>query len=68
MSHRRRLKWHVRFVTYHIPHRISLEAKLLLEVEEYVFYLLLRKWDHAFGPPCGIGLTTTIVLSCAKVT
>jgi hypothetical protein len=30
------------FETHHIPHRISLKAKILLEVKGYVLYSLLR--------------------------
>ena len=56
------------FEMHHIPHRISLKAKLLLEVEEYFLYFLLRKWDRAFIPPGGVELTAGVVLRCSKVT
>jgi hypothetical protein len=44
-----------------------LKAKLLLEVKEYVFYLLLGKWNIAFGSPCRVGLTAGVILRSAKV-
>jgi hypothetical protein len=67
MNYKHRMAWHAIFETHHIPHRVSLKAKLLLEVKEYVFYLLLGKWDIAFGSPCGVGLTSSVILRCAKV-
>ena len=68
MSNKRQRAWHPMFETHHIPHRISLKAKLLLEVEEYVLYFLLRKWDRTFIPPGGVGFTAGVVLRCPKVT
>ena len=68
MSNKRQMAWHAMFETHHIPHRISLKAKLLLEVEEYVLYFLLRKWDRTFIPPGGVGFTAGVVLRCPKVT
>jgi hypothetical protein len=59
---------YVGLATYHVPHRVSLKAKFLLEVEEYVLYFLLRKWDRALGSPRRIRLTATAVLSCSKIT
>ena len=56
------------FETHLIPHRISLKAKLLPEVEEYFLYFLLRKWDRVFIPPGGVELTASVVLRCPKVT
>ena len=40
----------------------------LPEVKEYILYFLLRKWDRAFIPPGGVGLTAGVVLRCSKVT
>ena len=50
MNNKRQMAWCqcTMFETHYIPHRISLNAKLLLEVKEYVLYLLFRKWDRAF--------------------
>jgi hypothetical protein len=67
INYKHRIAWRAIIETHHIPHRVSLKAKLLLEVKEYVFYLLLGKWDIAFGSPCGIGLTASVILRCAKV-
>jgi hypothetical protein len=67
MNYKHRMAWHAIFKTHHIPHRISLKAKLLLEVKKYVFYLLLGKWDIAFGSPCGVGLTSGVILRCTEV-
>jgi hypothetical protein len=39
-----------------------LKAKLLL-----LFYLLLGKWDIAFGSPCGVRPTASGILRCSKV-
>ncbi len=44
-----------------------MKADLLLEDKEHVFYLLLGKWDIAFGSPCRVGLTAGVILRCAKV-
>ena len=59
--------WTTMFETHHIPHRVSLKAKLLLEVKEYVFYLLLGKWDIAFSSPCWVGLAASVILRSAKL-
>jgi hypothetical protein len=67
MNYKHRMAWHAIFETHHIPHRVSLKAKLLLKVEEYVLYLLLGKRYIAFGSPCGVGLATSVILRCAKV-
>ncbi len=67
MNYKHRMAWHAIFETHHIPHRVSLKAKLLLEVKEYVFYLLLGKWDIAFGSPCGVGLTPSVILKVAEI-
>jgi hypothetical protein len=48
--------------THQIPHKDSLNAKLLL-----LFYLLLGKRDIAFGSPCGAELTASGILRCVKV-
>ena len=47
--------------THQIPHKDSLNAKLLL-----LFYLL-EKRDIAFGSPCGAELTASGILRCVKV-
>ena len=62
------MAWRAMFETHHIPHRISLKAKLLLEVKKYVLYFLLQKWDQAFIPPGRVGLMAGVVLRCPKVT
>jgi hypothetical protein len=67
MNYKHRMAWYEIFETHHIPHRVSLKAELLLEVKKYVLYLLLGKWDIAFGSPCGVGLTSSGILRSAKV-
>jgi len=67
MNYKHQIAWHTIFETHHIPPGVSLKAKLLLEVKKYVFYLLLGKWDIAFGSPCRVGLTSSVILRCAKV-
>jgi hypothetical protein len=61
------MAWHANFETYHIPHKASLKAKLLLEIKKYAFYLFLGKWDIAFGSPCRVRLTASGILGFAKV-
>jgi hypothetical protein len=61
------MAWHATFETYHIPHKASLKAKLLLEIKKYAFYLFLGKWDIAFGSPCRVRLTASGILGFAKV-
>ena len=67
MNNKHQMAWHAMFETHHIPHKISLKAKLLLGVKECPLFLL-RKWDRAFIPPGGVGLMAGVVLRCSKVT
>ncbi len=67
LNYKHWMVWHAIFEMHHIPHRVSLKAKLLLEIKKYVFYLCLEKWDIVFGSPCRVGLTASGILKCTKV-
>ena len=53
---------HTIFEMHRIPHKVSLKVKLLL-----LFYLLLIKWDIAFGSSCGVGHSASGMLRYVKV-